>query len=89
LRIDPLEQLTIRRMAMTLDNFVRHLIDSELMTADEWSAPENLAAVVNSKAGEASPCLLADGLTHLVRSNRPGGRGGSGIWMSRRVRKSK
>ncbi len=50
----------------------------------EWSAPENLGAVVNSAAGEGSPCLSADGLTLLFDSDRPGGQGKSDLWMSRR-----
>ncbi len=50
----------------------------------EWSAPENLGSVVNSAAGEGSPCLSADGLTLLFDSDRPGGQGKTDLWMSRR-----
>ncbi len=54
-----------------------------------WSAPQNLGKPVNSEIDELSPTLSADGQTLLFRSNRPGGRGGNDIWMSRRVPKSK
>lgn len=56
-----------------------------LTSADyEWTAPENLGLVVNSNAGEGSPCLSADGLTQLFDSERPGGQGKVDLWMSRR-----
>ena len=50
----------------------------------EWSAPTNLGSVVNSAAGEGSPCLSADGLTLLFDSDRPGGQGKADLWMSGR-----
>ena len=54
-----------------------------------WSAAQNLGKPVNSDLDELSPTLSADGQTLLFRSNRPGGRGGNDLWMSRRVRKIK
>ena len=54
-----------------------------------WSAPQNLGKPVNSEVDELSPTLSTDGQTLLFRSNRPGGRGGNDLWMSRRVMKIK
>ena len=57
---------------------------------EPWSQPENLGAIINSSARDAYPCLSADGLIlffsglDLLPPYRPGGYGGSDIWMSTR-----
>jgi hypothetical protein len=49
-----------------------------------WSAPENLGPLVNSASLEVFPSLSADGKTLLFQSTRPGGFGGSDLYMSER-----
>ncbi|MCF6366257.1 MAG: OmpA family protein [Bacteroidales bacterium] len=56
------------------DIFVSH------KTGDNWSQPENLGAVVNSKYWESQPSFSADGKTLYFASNRPGGKGKIDIW---------
>jgi Tol biopolymer transport system component len=50
-----------------------------------WADAENLGATINSPADEQSPTLSADGLTLYFVSNRPGGFGGSDLWISQRA----
>jgi len=57
---------------------------------DSWAEPTNLGPVVNSSASEVSPCLSDDGRLLLFNEDkghpkRPGGYGGSDIWMTRRA----
>jgi len=52
---------------------------------NKWSAPEKLAAPVNSKYYENHACLSPDGQTLYFVSNRPGGFGGKDIWMAKRL----
>lgn len=47
-----------------------------------WSEPRNLGPVVNSSHWESQPSLAPDGRTLYFVSNRPGGWGGSDIWIS-------
>jgi Tol biopolymer transport system component len=47
--------------------------------------PENLGPTVNTRSTEGAPALSTDALTLLFTSNRPGGQGGSDIWMSSRA----
>jgi serine/threonine protein kinase/tetratricopeptide (TPR) repeat protein/Tol biopolymer transport system component len=49
-----------------------------------WREPENLGAPVNSRHFEGEPYIAADGLSLLFDSDRPGGLGGSDIWMATR-----
>jgi hypothetical protein len=56
---------------------------------DPWGEPVNIGPVVNSSAHETAPYLSPDGLAlffsgEIIGSFRPGGFGGSDIWMSRR-----
>jgi Tol biopolymer transport system component len=51
---------------------------------DQWSAPVNLGAVVNSTSNDQGPAISKDGLSLYFSSGRPGGSGGSDIWVSRR-----
>lgn len=50
-----------------------------------WSEPVNLGPVVNSSAGDQNATLSSDGLSLYFVSNRPGGLGGTDIWVSRRA----
>jgi Tol biopolymer transport system component len=54
--------------------------------SDPWRPPVNLGGPVNTAYREDNPDTSADGLVLLVTSNRPGGFGGSDIWMSRRTK---
>ena len=49
----------------------------------DWSSPVNLGAVVNSPATDAAPAISKDGRSLYFNSNRPGGSGGSDLWVSR------
>jgi hypothetical protein len=56
---------------------------------DEWGVPTNLGPVINTGDEEIFPVLSTDGLSlfyssGLIGSARPGGLGGSDIWMARR-----
>jgi hypothetical protein len=64
-------------LAATADVLDRHLF--------AWSEPVNLGPVVNSTAGDNDPTLSADGLSLYFASDRPGGLGGSDIWVARRA----
>jgi Tol biopolymer transport system component len=50
----------------------------------DWSAPKNLGAVVNSPFNDQGPAISKDGLSLYFSSGRPGGSGGSDIWVSQR-----
>jgi outer membrane protein OmpA-like peptidoglycan-associated protein len=51
-------------------------------TGDDWSAPENLGATVNTRFYESQPSLSADGRRLYFISDRPGGKGRRDIWRS-------
>jgi hypothetical protein len=51
-----------------------------------WSEPVNLGPVLNTTSRDAQPSLSFDGGTLLFSSNRPGGLGGTDIYMSTRTR---
>jgi Tol biopolymer transport system component len=51
----------------------------------DWSAPVNLGAVVNSSFNDQGPAISKDGLSLYFSSGRPGGFGGSDIWVSQRA----
>ncbi len=61
---------------------------------DDWGQPVNLGPTVNSSASEGYPSISTDGLTlffsdHPVNATyRPGGYGGTDIWMTTRATKS-
>ena len=64
-------------------------------TNDPWGTPVNLRPVVNSPYVEDNICLSPDGLLLLFSDNflfgptpRPGGYGGSDLWMTRRATRS-
>lgn len=50
----------------------------------DWSPPVNLGAVVNSPDIDETPFLSRDGLSLYFSSTRPGGFGGSDIWVTKR-----
>ena len=50
----------------------------------DWSQPVNLGNVVNSSSTDETPFLSRDGLHLYFSSNRPGGYGGSDIWVTTR-----
>jgi Tol biopolymer transport system component len=50
-----------------------------------WGAPVNLGAVVNSPYIEQHPAISKDGLSLYISSTRPGGYGGTDIWVSHRA----
>ncbi len=52
--------------------------------ADPWSTPVNLGAIVNSAADEGRGALSFDGTALYIASARPGGSGGTDLWVSTR-----
>lgn len=55
------------------------------LTDAGWSLPENLGLTINTAHWETQPSISFDGKTLYFVSNRPGGFGGSDIWMSRKT----
>lgn len=55
------------------------------LTPQGWSRPQNLDEPVNSEFWDSSPCLSPDKQELYFSSNRPGGYGGSDIYVSRRM----
>ena len=51
---------------------------------DQWGPAQNLGPVVNSSNTDAAPCITTDDLLLFFHSNRPGGYGGTDLWMARR-----
>jgi outer membrane protein OmpA-like peptidoglycan-associated protein/tetratricopeptide (TPR) repeat protein len=51
---------------------------------DQWSIPENLGPTINTQYWESQPSLSADGNVLFFVSNRPAGKGGRDIYLSRR-----
>ena len=54
--------------------------------SDPWPQPANLGPAVNSAFNETFPSVSADRQTLFFSSNRPGGVGGTDIWMSTRTK---
>jgi hypothetical protein len=50
----------------------------------DWSTPQNLGAVVNSAFNDQHPAVSPDDLALYFVSDRPGGPGGTDIWVTRR-----
>jgi hypothetical protein len=55
-------------------------------TLDVWSPPVNLGATINTAFAEQNPYLSSDNKTLLFTSDRPGGFGGTDLYMSTRTR---
>jgi hypothetical protein len=51
----------------------------------DWTAPVSLGPVVNSAFSDTGPALSPDGLSLYLDSQRPGGLGGTDIWVSQRA----
>jgi Tol biopolymer transport system component len=66
-----------------LDLYVTHRESLE----DDWGAPENLGATINTASDEFCPGLSTDGHLLFFASNRAGGCGGRDIYVSRRQNK--
>lgn len=49
-----------------------------------WSAPEPLGPAINTSAQDGFPSLSSDGRSLIFTSNRPGGPGGSDLYLSTR-----
>ena len=52
-----------------------------------WSAPRNMGPLINSPANEVYPRVHSDDKVFYYSSDRPGGRGGQDIYVSRRKKK--
>lgn len=50
----------------------------------KWSAPKNMGKPINTSSWESQPSLSANGTALYFASNRPGGQGGSDIWVTYR-----
>ncbi len=55
------------------------------LTPDGWSSPDNLGEAVNTEFWESGPSLSPDKKDLYFSSNRPGGYGGSDIYVSHRL----
>src|SRR3989442_909455 len=69
----------------TTSDPVRVKLQAMSFANSEWSEPVNLGPVVNSTAGDNNPTLSPDGLSLYFASDRPGGLGGTDIWVARRA----
>jgi outer membrane protein OmpA-like peptidoglycan-associated protein len=54
------------------------------LEGDNWGIPVNLGPVVNTPGWESQPSFSSDGRTLYFVSNRPGGKGSSDIWITKR-----
>ncbi len=55
------------------------------LTAEGWSTPENMGDSINTEFWETAPSLSPDKRDLYFTSNRPGGYGGSDIYVSHRL----
>lgn len=55
------------------------------LEGDNWGVPVNLGPVVNTPGWESQPSFSSDGRTLYFVSNRPGGKGASDIWITKRA----
>jgi hypothetical protein len=54
--------------------------------SDTWSTPVNLGSGVNTEFNDTLPALSSDGMTLIFASDRPGGFGGSDLYMTSRAK---
>lgn len=50
---------------------------------NHWTAPQNMGSSINSRWWDSTPTLSSDNRTLYFSSRRPGGKGGSDLWMAR------
>jgi predicted secreted protein/Tol biopolymer transport system component len=74
------------RMRLMLIGFVAAivLIGGHAKADFTFGEPTNLGATINSSAGDAGPCISADGLALYFSSTRPGGYGDKDLWVTTR-----
>ena len=60
-------------------------VTTRATTDANWGPPVNLESPVNSSYLEQTPTILADGLVLFFSSNRPGGFGGTDLWVATRA----
>lgn len=53
-----------------------------MKSEDEWSKPMNLGKAINTKYWESQPSISSDGRRLYFTSNRPGGYGGTDLYVS-------
>ena len=53
--------------------------------SDPWEIQVNLGELVNSSVEERAPSVSSDGLELYFHSNRPGGQGGTDLWVTTRA----
>jgi len=58
---------------------------SRATTEEDWGTPVNLGPTVNSSAQDGCPAISDDGLELYFWSNRPGGSGGTDLWIATRA----
>lgn len=68
-----------------VDGYGRCDLYYSMLKRTGWSVPQNLGPPVNTESKESQPSLSADGEWLFFSSDRPGGRGGMDIWVSRKV----
>ncbi|MFN5422291.1 MAG: OmpA family protein [bacterium] len=59
------------------------------LTANGWGERQNLGQTINTESWESTPCISPDKNELYFSSNRPGGFGGSDIYVSRRLANGK
>jgi Tol biopolymer transport system component len=62
-------------------------VSSRRTTRDRWSVPVNLGRPINSQGYDGAPALSFDGSTLYFHSDRPGGFGGTDLYVSTRSRR--
>ncbi len=60
-------------------------VTTRATVSDPWSTPVNLGPTMNSSALDGHPGISADGLSLFFSSNRPGGSGGTDLWVTTRA----
>ena len=63
-------------------------VSTRKAVGDPWSAPVNLGAAINSSFNDNFPSLSSDRETLFFSSDRPGGSGGSDIYISTRSKRN-
>jgi Tol biopolymer transport system component len=53
---------------------------------EEWSTPVNVGTPINTSSNDLTPSLSFDGASLLIASNRPGGKGGTDLYVSTRAK---